>query len=147
MKTTRRKTNRILALALAVIMLTMLITLTACESDSSPGSSSPAGAVEDIGQGGKVFRFEVTDDNENVNAWNVHTDETILGAALLDVGLIAGDETAFGLMVTEVNGLVADFNANQSWWMLLIDGEMAMVGVDSIEIEPDVVYAFVYTID
>jgi hypothetical protein len=102
---------------------------------------------QDIGQGSTVFRFEVKDNTGTVTAWNVHTDKTTVGDALLEVGLIDGDAFEFGLLVREVNGLVADFNANNAWWALYIDAEMAMIGVDSVEIEPGKVYLFAYTID
>ena len=133
---------------LAVIMLAAMAfsMLTACGNGSTTSGTASDVAAQDIGQGGTVFRFEVIDDNENVKAWNVSTDEATVGDALVAVGLIAGDESAFGLMVTEVNGLTADYDANESWWKLLIDGEMAVEGVSAIEIETGKVYVFVYTI-
>jgi len=106
--------------------------------------SNPAG-LQNIGAGATVFLFEVTDDTGNVNSWNVHTDETTVGAALVDVGLIEGTESEFGLMVFYVNGIRADFDEDGAWWAFFIDGEMAMVGVDSTDIEEGVTYAFVYT--
>jgi len=136
-----KKTKHWLLLILSAIMLIMLA---ACGANAPPDASGVAAL--DIGQGGTVFRFEVTDDTETVSAWNVHTDETMVGAALLEVGLIDGDVSDFGLFVLEVNGLASDFDENQSWWAFYIDGEMAFAGVDDTEIESDVVYAFVYTI-
>ena len=105
----------------------------------------PAADTHDIGEGSVVFRFEVTDNTDTVTAWNIRTEETTVGAALLEAGLVDGDVSAFGLFVTEVNGLTADYNADQSWWAFYIDGEMSITGVDTTDIEPDKVYAFVYT--
>jgi len=102
--------------------------------------------AQEIGQGSRTFRFEVTDDNEKLSVWNVSTDETTVGDALIALGLIKGDVSDYGLYVTEVNGLIADFDDNESWWGFFIDGEMAMVGVDAIDIEEGRVYAFIYTI-
>ena len=144
-------------LSFALVALIAVTVLTGCDGNSggdtpySPSTqeeSQPTHAHEgaqDIGEGETVFRFEVTDDNGEVSAWNVHTDETTVGAALLEVGLIAGDEADFGLMVTEVNGLTADFAADGAFWAFYIDGEFAMTGVDATNITPDTVYAFVYT--
>ena len=132
--------------AALVLIAFMLVILVACGSAAQSPGSAAGGAAQDIGQGSVAFRFEVTDDTETVNVWNVHTDETTVGAALVEVDLISGDVSDFGLMVREVNGLVADFDANQAWWAFYIDGEMAMEGVDTTEIEPEKVYAFVYTI-
>jgi len=136
----------LLVIALAMLML---ITIAACDSKSPADSSQPSSNTvnaQDIGQGSTVFRFEVTDDTEKVTAWNVSTNETTVGEALLAVGLIDGDVSDFGLYVKAVNGLTADYDVNQSWWCFNIDGEMAMAGVDTTDIEQGKVYAFVYTI-
>lgn len=141
--------SKTILIAIAAIMLMMLAACDTGASSETPAESSPdlvAENVYDIGQGATVFRLEVTDDEETLNAWNVHTDETTVGAALLAVGLIDGDVSDYGLFVTEVNGLEADFNANQAWWAFYIDGEMAMAGVDATDIEQGKVYAFIYTI-
>ncbi|MCL2662610.1 MAG: DUF4430 domain-containing protein [Oscillospiraceae bacterium] len=98
-----------------------------------------------IGEGAIAFIFEVTDSDGNVSIWNVHTDETTVGAALVGVGLIEGEMSDFGLMVSHVNGLRADFVEDDAWWAFYVNGEMAMVGVDSTDIEEGASYAFVYT--
>jgi len=155
----RKFISQILAFALIVLMT---ITLAACGADTPtpPPESTPTGSDdvqagaetqgEDegivIGQGSTVFTFEVTDDNGDLTVFEVHTDESTVGAALLAVGLVDGGMSDFGLFVTAVNGLVADFDANQAWWAFYIDGEMAMVGADGADIEEGVVYAFVYTV-
>jgi len=135
-------------ITLLVLAAAMLAILTACGAAATTGSSpdSPDGAVQVIGQGSLSFRFEVTDDAETLTAWDVSTDETTVGDALIAVGLIKGDVSEFGLYVTEVNGLIADYDANQSWWGFFIDGEMAMAGADATDIEEGKVYAFIYTI-
>jgi hypothetical protein len=132
-------------LPFVLVALIAVSALSGCNGNTGPGDSPDSAQI--IGQGGTVFRFEVTDDTETVTAWDVHTDETTVGAALLEVGLIAGDMFSFGLMVTEVNGLTADFDADGAWWAFYIGGEMAAMGVDSTGIEPDTTYAFVYTTD
>jgi len=114
--------------------------------DTSPSDTpAPDGGVQDIGQGDTLFLFECTDGTQTTAAWNVRTDETTVGKALLGVGLIAGEPSDMGLMVQEVNGLKADYEADQSWWAFYIDGEMAVTGVDATDIDPDKTYAFVYT--
>ena len=47
---------------------------------------------------------------------------------------IAGDETEYGLYVKEVNGFVADYDTDGTYWAFYIDGEYAMTGVDQTEI-------------
>ena len=120
----------------------MLVILSGCAVRTATDTSeiNPT----EIGRGERSFRFEVFHNVESTTVWKVYTDQTTLGAALLEVGLIEGDKTSFGLMVTTVNGLTADYDADQSWWMFLIDGEMAMAGVEETEIETDRIYAFAY---
>jgi len=101
--------------------------------------------AQNIGHWDTTFRFEVIDLDDNALAWYVSTNKNIVGDALLYVGLIAGDVGAFGLFVTEVNGVAANFAANNTWWAFFIDGEMAMTGVDVTNIEQGRTYAFVLT--
>jgi hypothetical protein len=104
-------------------------------------SQSSQSETQEIGQGSTVFTLEVTDDTEAVTTWNVFTDEATVGAALYELGVI--DNVDF---FVEVNGLTADFDADEAWWAFYINGEMAMEGVGTTDIEPGVTYSFVYTI-
>jgi len=115
------------------------------EQTDAPVADFSATGANDVGNGSTVFLFEVTDGDGNLNLWNVHTDAETVGAALVDVGLIAGEYSDFGLMVMYVNGIRADFVEDGAWWAFYIDGEMAMEGVDTTDIEQGVTYAFVYT--
>ena len=111
---------------------------------AATSANNQTGAL-DIGSGSTVFSFEATDDEGNVSTWNVHTNETTVGPALVAVGLIDGDVSDFGLMVMYVNGIRADFVEDEAWWALYIDDEMAMAGVNDIDIENGVTYKFIYT--
>jgi len=98
----------------------------------------------DIGEGGTTFLFAVTD-AEGVVAWfNVSTDETIVGAALLETALIEGEDGAYGLMVKSVRGLRADFDLDGAYWAFYVDGAYAMSGVDSTTITAGEVYELRY---
>ena len=130
---------------IVILLTTIFVFAAACGSTNTAAPGSNTGNVQDIGSGSTVFLFEVTDDEGNVSAWNVHTDETTVGAALLETGLIEGEEHDFGLMVMFVNGLRADYVEDGAWWALYIDGEMAMEGVEAVDIKEGVTYAFIYS--
>ena len=102
--------------------------------------------VEDteLGEGSKTFVTEVTV-NEQTVKFTLHTNQTTVGAALLEQELIAGEEGAYGLYVKVVNGITADYDIDQSYWSFYIDGEYAMTGVDTTEISEGAVYSLVYT--
>ena len=65
-----------------------------------------------------------------------------MGDALLELGLIEGEEGAYGLYVKKVNGITADYDTDQTYWAFYINGEMAMTGVDATDIEAGSVYSF-----
>lgn len=101
--------------------------------------------VKEIGKGGTVFDFEVIDKDENVTKFRVATDKTTVGEALLDVGLIEGEDSQYGLYVKKVNGIEADYDKDGTYWAFYVDGEMAQSGVDTTDIEDGKTYSFKVT--
>ena len=95
-----------------------------------------------IGEGDTKFTFLVFDKDGEETAFEVHTDQEIVGAALLELGLISGDEGEFGLYVKTVNGITADYEVDQTYWAFYVNGEYATSGVDTTKIQPGDVYAF-----
>ena len=65
-----------------------------------------------------------------------------MGDALLELGLIEGEEGAYGLYVKKVNGITADYDTDQTYWAFYINGEMAMTGVDATDVEAGATYSF-----
>ncbi|MCL2547501.1 MAG: DUF4430 domain-containing protein [Oscillospiraceae bacterium] len=127
-------------LSLILVVLFAVAALTGCNG-ATPPEAYEGDNVQQVGQGSTTFRLEVTDPSGEVSAWDVSTDAETVGAALLEVGLIDGDESEWGLFVTSVNGNSA---TDGYWWAFWINGEMAPMGVDSTYIEAGVTYAFVY---
>ena len=95
-----------------------------------------------LGEGQKAFSFKVTDADGKETAYEIHTDQTTVGAALLELGLIAGDDSAYGLYVKTVNGVTVDYDTDKQYWAFYINGEYAMTGVDSTEITEGAEYSF-----
>lgn len=98
--------------------------------------------VKTVGQGEKQFDFVVVDLEGNETKFVVKTDKTIVGDALLDAELISGEKGDYGLYVKTVNGITADYDKDQTYWGFFIDGEYAMTGVDSTQIEEGKIYSF-----
>ena len=98
--------------------------------------------VEVLGEGENMFLFTVVDKDGNETNYEIHTDKEVVGDALLDLELIAGEDGDFGLYVKTVNGITADYDVDQTYWAFYVDGEYAMSGVDATEIEDGVSYAF-----
>ena len=98
--------------------------------------------VEVLGEGETMFLFTVVDKDENETNYEIHTDKDVVGDALLDLELIAGEDGDFGLYVKTVNGITADYDVDQTYWAFYVNGEYAMSGVDTTEVEEGVSYAF-----
>ena len=98
------------------------------------------------GEGATAFYFTVKDVDGTVTKFIIRTDKTTVGAALLELGLIAGDESEWGLMVTTVNGITADWETEQAYWAFYINGEYAQTGVDSTDIVADALYEMIKTV-
>ena len=95
-------------------------------------------------EGAKTITF-VINGKDASRSVEIHTDREYLGEALADEKLVEGTESEYGLFVTKVDGIGAD-SANQEWWCLTINGEMASTGVDSTPVEDGGKYEFTLTV-
>ena len=100
------------------------------------------GEVTALGEGKTKFLFTVVDKDGVETAFEIHTDKEIVGEALLELGLIEGEEGEFGLFVKAVNGTVADYEVDKTYWAFYVNGEYAMSGVDTTIIEEGTSYMF-----
>lgn len=110
--------------------------------DVSSATVSTQNEAEQVGEGKTSFNFEVVDADKNVSTFIVYTDKTTVGDALEKAGLIAGDESEFGLYVKTVNGITCDYDKDGKYWAFYIGDEYASTGVDSTEIESGKTYSF-----
>ena len=99
-----------------------------------------------MGEGSTSFFFTVTDVDGTISMFQISTDKTTVGEALLELGLIEGDIGDYGLYVTAVNGITADWDTESAYWAFYVNGEYGMTGVDSTEIVADTTYAFIKTV-
>lgn len=148
-----------------LLALVMVFGLTACGSSEAPettvtatevvteAATTPsettaeeASDVTVLGEGETSFPFTVVDADGTETNFLINTDAATVGEALLALGLIAGEDSEYGLYVKEVNGITADWDVDQSYWAFYINGEYAMTGVDATEITPDTAYQFVKTV-
>lgn len=115
-----------------ILALVLMVSLVAC------GNTEKETA-------GAAFTVVVTDLEGNETKFEYTSDAKTVGEALLNEGLIAGDDSEYGLMVTTVNGVTADWDADQTYWAFYIDGEYAMTGVDATDIVDGTTYGFTLT--
>lgn len=98
----------------------------------------------ELGEGEKTVVVEVTVKEHSVT-FTLNTDKAILGDALIEHALIDGEEGQFGLYIKKVNGITADYDADQSHWAFYQNGEYMKTGVDTTEIFGGEHYELVYT--
>ena len=94
------------------------------------------------GEGATVFYFNVVDKDGKETKFEIHTDKTVVGDALLELGLIEGEEGPYGLYVKKVNDITAEYEVDGTYWAFYIGDDYGMTGVDMTDIEPGATYAF-----
>ena len=112
--------KKILSLLLVLIMV---FTLVACTAKTS-------------------FTVVTTDLEGKETTHTIKTDAATVGEALIEEGLIKGHTTDYGLYVDEVNGIALDWEKDGKYWAFYINGEYAMTGVDTTNVEDGAVYTF-----
>ncbi len=161
---TRKSNKKLLSLILSMMLIVaMAFNMTACsdnnqekpntevenqvdntewevQSDVAENNTEKEATV--LGEGATVFYFLVVDGEGNETAFEIHTDKTTVGDALLEVELIAGEAGDYGLYVKTVNGITADYDVDQTYWAFYINNEMAMTGVDATDVEVGATYSF-----
>ena len=140
--------KRIISSLLAVVLTIAVIFCFVGCSNSVPkeGLWKDATYLSDttLGEGSKAVAVEVKAGETSVN-FTVKTNKDTVGAALLDAKLIEGEQGDYGLYVKKVNGILADYNTDKSYWAFYVNGEYAMSGVDTTKITEGEQYKLEYT--
>lgn len=139
-----KKTGKLLGCMLLCTFL--LAAVAGCGKKEESDLWKDAKYTEDteLGEGAKTVKVVVEAEDKKVT-FTIATDEEILGAALLDEELIAGEESEYGLYVKEVNGMKADYDTDKAYWGFFKDGEYMMTGIDQTEFVDGEQYELVYT--
>ncbi len=95
-----------------------------------------------VGTGKTQFAFTVTHADGTTKAYNVLTDKTTVGEALMDAEIIAGEDGQYGLYVKTVDGETLDYDTDGKYWAFYVNGEYGMTGVDMTDITDGTSYEF-----
>ena len=112
-----------------------------------PDSAANADSAENTGKEEGTVTITV----EVINSAGEHKEHTIvtkgktLADALLESGLAEGPIEEYGLFITTVDGEVADWAVDQSYWALSKDGEYLMTGASDTPIADGEHYELTYT--
>ena len=131
------------------LIVAMALFTTGC--NGSTGNSTPSGTGTEVnvqadsgqlGEGSTKFNFTVVDKDGNETQFEIHTDKETVGEALMELELIAGEESEYGLYVKTVNGITADYDKDGVYWAFYVNDEYAATGVDSTTITEGDSYSF-----
>ena len=136
MKQTLKQTA---AIILAAIFLLCFVSCADKISAEGLWENATYRSNDTIGEGSKEITVDVVAGEQTVTL-TVKTDADILGDALFAAGLI-NDASFFDTL----NGIKADWNADQAYWGFYQGDEYMMVGVGDVSISGGESYRFVYT--
>ena len=153
MKRSSKLTSFILCM---VLIVAMALSTTGCNGSTGKDTTSGAGTevnsqtdnnvseaeVGVLGTGSTEFSLTVTDQEGSETQFEIHTDKETVGEALLELGLIGGEESEYGLYVKTVNGITVDYDKDGVYWAFYINDEYASSGVDSTKITEGESYSF-----
>ncbi len=141
------KNTIIQKLSLVLIIFTVLA-LASCDlfnKKAPEGIWKDAIYTEDteLGEGSKRVQVEVKIEEKSIT-FTINTDAATLGEALVSLGLVEGEDSQYGLYIKKVNGIVADYDIDQSYWGFYQNGEYMMSGIDTTDINGGEHFELVY---
>ena len=135
------------SVALVVVALSFVLCLVSCnEKIDAEGlwENATYRSDKEFGKGEKTVEVEVKVEEQSVT-FTINTDADTLGDALLEHELIAGEDSQYGIYVKSVNGIVADYDVDKSYWGFYQNGEYLMTGVDTTAIVGGEHFEIVYS--
>ena len=138
--------KKTMKLAVMTMLCLMMLALAGCGKEEPTDLWADAIYTEDVelGEGAKTVQVEV-EMQEKAITFTIKTEKDILGDILLEHELIEGEDSQYGMYIKSVNGVTADYDADQAYWAVYKDGEYLMSGVDTTEISDGEHYELVYT--
>ena len=115
--------KKLLVTLLVVLIAVMALFIAGCTNNvqDEPTTTEPVqttGQSSAIvkGEGENAFVFIAVDLDGNSTHYMIKTDKETVGEALVENGLIAGDDGEYGLYVKTVNGITLDFDKDGKYW-------------------------------
>ena len=137
--------NHSIKKTLSLVLVFVLIAaaaLTGCSGAPAETTAPPAETVPVtvLGEGSKSFELTIVDKEGAEHLYLIHTDEEMVGYAMIAHGLIEGEEGPYGMYIKSVLGQVLDYETDQMYWAFYVNGEYALTGVDQTPVTADTAY-------
>ena len=107
----------------------MILTSVSCDKQNN-----------EVPEGALSFTFEAILADGTAKSFNITSEKAILAEALVDEGLISGENSDYGLYVLTVCDEYHRYEEDGMYWALYVNGEYAMTGISSTAIEDGATY-------
>jgi len=134
--TTEKKGSKKLILGL-IGLVVLLVAMVAAYITFSPKPT----------KGSKEITIEVVNKEKESTVYELQTDAEYLRQAMEEAdGLtFEGTESEYGLMISAVNGEVADYSVDGSYWSFYINNEYCNYGIDTQPVTDGDAFQIVYS--
>ena len=97
-------------------------------------------------EGAKAISIEVVDNANEISSYSLNTDATYLIDAMKELQhfTFSGYEGPYGLTVISINGISADWEKDNAFWCIYVNGEQGNYGVESQTVNDGDTFRFVY---
>lgn len=98
-------------------------------------------------EGSKDITISVINSKQETEKYELSTDAEYLRQAMDEAdGLeYTGTESEYGLMISAINGEVAEFNTNNAYWSFYVNGEYCNYGIDTQPVNDGDDFEIVFT--
>lgn len=97
-------------------------------------------------EGAKTLTVDIVHSDGTTNTVTIDTDAEYVGEALMEEGIVEGEQAEYGLYMTKVDGEQAIYETDGAYWAFYVNGEYANTGIDMTPIEEGVSYSLEYTL-
>lgn len=129
------------SISVMLLIAAMAVAMIGCGAKKDTITQGEWSDGAQLGEGSISYTFEVVA-GEKTATFEIKTDSEMVGESLLELGLVEGEDSETGLYVKTVNGVLADYDVDQTYWAFFVDGEYATKGVDSTPVTEGAVYKF-----
>lgn len=98
-------------------------------------------------EGAKAITIQVVDDAQKLTEYSIRTDAEYLIDAMKDTPKLtfSGYESQYGITLTAINGITADWEKDNAYWCVYVNGEMGNYGVSTQPVTDGDTFRFEYT--
>ncbi len=132
--------SKLLSISFCIVLIAAMALLAGCNDNTTTSDPVSSGVTQTVKE--TKFTFIVVDADEKETSFEISTNKSTVGEALLDKGIIAGEQGDYGLYVKTVNGITLDYEKDGKYWAFYVDGEYGTTGVDATEIVAGTTYSF-----